>query len=69
MICDTALGWRGVYYIYSTVNLLWCVWFCCYVKDSPEQDMNLSNEELEYITNSLKEFEVYIYLIIIYSIS
>lgn len=62
MICDTKLGWRGVYYIYSTINILWCILFCIYVKDTPEKDPKLSSEELEYITNSLKEFEVYICL-------
>lgn len=30
-ICDTKLGWRGVYYVIAIVTTLWYIWHYLYV--------------------------------------
>lgn len=30
-ICDTKLGWRGVYYLFSIVSIIWSIVFYMYI--------------------------------------
>lgn len=53
MIAAT-LGWEWVFYIEALLCLIWCAAWIVIVQDSPEQQrIIISNDEREYIMNSL----------------
>ncbi|KAG8227727.1 hypothetical protein J437_LFUL008009 [Ladona fulva] len=48
-----SLGWPAIFYIFGVVAIIWCgLWFVM-VKERPELDPYISEEEAEYIRKSL----------------
>ncbi|CAH1971606.1 unnamed protein product [Acanthoscelides obtectus] len=50
-----SLGWPSIFYCFGTVGLIWCVIWTIVVKDSPHEDPKISESELRYITECLKD--------------
>ena len=42
-------GWPLVFYLTSLVHLIWFIFYCIFVSNSPEEDRNISEKELKYI--------------------
>ena len=45
-------GWPTVFYMTSLVHVIWFVLWCLYVNNSPEEDSNISKDELKYISDN-----------------
>lgn len=54
VICDR-LGWEYVYYIFGGAAFVWCIVWLLYAADTPQQQWLISDEEKEYITESLAD--------------
>ncbi|XP_071455292.1 sialin-like [Hetaerina americana] len=52
LLADT-LGWESIFYIFGVIALAWCLLWWMIVKEEPQLDKNITQEELEYIKNSL----------------
>lgn len=48
-----AYGWESIFYVFGTIGCIWFVFWMYIVKEGPEKDKYISQEELEYITKSL----------------
>ena len=47
------LGWESVFYIFGCVGVVWFVAWTLIVKRSPQDDQKITNEERNYILQSL----------------
>lgn len=47
------LGWEQVFYIQGGLSILWLIAWICLTSDSPEKQSLISQEERDYIVNSL----------------
>ncbi|XP_046392973.1 sialin-like [Ischnura elegans] len=52
LLADT-LGWESIFYIFGVIAAIWCTAWWIIVKEKPELDKNISEEELDYIKTSL----------------
>ena len=43
------VGWEWIFYVFGLVGLLWCVSWTMVVKDNPEEDRKITDQELEYL--------------------
>lgn len=48
------LGWESVFYVFGALGCVWYVFWLMIVRESPEKDPWISDEEKLYITASLK---------------
>lgn len=48
------LGWESVFYVYGGIGCIWYVFWVIIVRESPEKDPYISEEEKLYIMASLK---------------
>ena len=53
----TELGWPSVFYVFGAIALVWYVFWCFFVSESPIDDPRISQDELEYIKHSLGNVE------------
>lgn len=49
----TAYGWQSLFYVFGTIGCVWFVLWMLIVRESPEQDRNIGEDELQYIQKSL----------------
>uniref|UniRef100_A0A6M2DZM5 Putative permease of the major facilitator superfamily protein n=1 Tax=Xenopsylla cheopis TaxID=163159 RepID=A0A6M2DZM5_XENCH len=47
------IGWEYIFYVFGAIGIIWFFFYWTIVKGSPEEDPNISKEELEYIQRSL----------------
>jgi ACS family sodium-dependent inorganic phosphate cotransporter len=50
----TSFGWEWIFYFFGIIGLVWFLLWILIVKRSPEHDQNMSQQEKEFIWNSLK---------------
>lgn len=50
-------GWEWIFYVFAIAALLWCIVWGIYVRDSPEKDHYISEQELMYIKKGLGNVE------------
>lgn len=50
-----AFGWPSIFYVFGSFGLLWTLLWCYYVSSGPELDRTISQLELAYITQSLRD--------------
>ena len=43
------MGWEWIFYFFGTLGLVWCIGWMYIVKDNPEEDRNITDQELEYL--------------------
>ena len=43
------LGWEWIFYFFGILGLVWCIGWMYIVKDNPEEDRNITDQELEYL--------------------
>ena len=43
------LGWEWIFYFFGILGLVWCIGWIYIVKDNPEEDRNITDQELEYL--------------------
>ena len=48
------LGWESVFYVFGGIGCIWYVFWVWIVRESPEKDRYISEEEKRYIMASLK---------------
>ena len=53
------LGWEWIFYFFGVLGLVWCVGWMYIVKDNPEEDRNITDQELEYLRTGE---EIFFYL-------
>ena len=47
------VGWEWIFYSFGAFGLLWCFAWWWVVRDSPEEDRNITDEELEYLRTTI----------------
>ncbi len=47
------VGWESIFYVFGVLGLSWCVAWWWVVRDSPEEDRNITDEELEYLRTAI----------------
>ena len=47
------MGWEWIFYVFGVLGLIWCVSWAMVVKDSPEEDRNITDQELEYLRTAI----------------
>lgn len=47
------VGWEWIFYVFGTIGLIWCAAWAWVVKDSPEEDRNITDSELEYLRTTI----------------
>ncbi|KAG8310786.1 hypothetical protein J6590_057455 [Homalodisca vitripennis] len=52
-VLGSILGWRAIFYITGLLSLVWSIVWLLVIKDRPEDDPNISPEELQYIKDSI----------------
>ena len=50
------LGWEWIFYVFGVMGLVWCVGWIYVVKDNPEEDRNITDQELEYLRTGKSNF-------------
>lgn len=53
-ILSETFGWESVFYVYGVVGCIWYIFWVWIVRESPEKDKHISEEEKRYIMASLK---------------
>ena len=51
------LGWEWIFYFFGVLGLVWCVGWMYIVKDNPEEDRNITDQELEYLRTGEEIFD------------
>jgi len=47
------VNWEAIFYVFGLLALVWCLlWWIC-VEDSPDQDRKITEQELEYLQNTI----------------
>ena len=46
-------GWEWIFYAFGCLGLVWCVSWTLIVQDSPEEDRNITEQELEYLRTAI----------------
>lgn len=46
-------GWESVFYVFGTIGVIWLVLWMIIVKEGPEKDKHISQDELNYIQTQL----------------
>jgi len=46
-------GWEWIFYVFGVLGLLWCISWTWIVKDNPEEDRKITDQELEYLRTSI----------------
>eukprot|EP00095_Tigriopus_kingsejongensis_P003697 maker-scaffold1581_size34907-snap-gene-0.7 protein:Tk03697 transcript:maker-scaffold1581_size34907-snap-gene-0.7-mRNA-1 annotation:"vesicular glutamate transporter -like" len=47
------LNWESIFYVFGLIGLAWCLAWYLVVKDSPEEDRKISDQELEYLRTAI----------------
>ena len=47
------LGWEWIFYSFGLLGLVWCLSWYLVVKDNPEEDRNITDQELEYLRTAI----------------
>lgn len=47
------LGWEWIFYAFGFLGLAWCLAWAWVVKDNPEEDRNITDQELEYLRTAI----------------
>ncbi len=47
------LGWESIFYAFGAIGVMWCVAWWWVVRDSPEEDRKITDEELEYLRTAI----------------
>ncbi len=47
------LGWESIFYVFGGLGVAWCVAWWWVVRDSPEEDRKITDEELEYLRTAI----------------
>ena len=47
------LGWEWIFYVFGSLGLLWCTSWYYIVKDNPEEDRKITDQELEYLRTAI----------------
>lgn len=47
------LGWEWIFYFFGILGLVWCIGWMYIVKDNPEEDRNITDQELEYLRTAI----------------
>jgi MFS transporter, ACS family, solute carrier family 17 (sodium-dependent inorganic phosphate cotransporter), other len=53
-ILSQKFGWESVFYVFGVIGIIWYVFWVLIVRESPEKDPWISDEEKRYIMASLK---------------
>lgn len=48
------LGWESVFYVYGGIGILWYISWVILIRESPEKDPFITDQEKRYIVASLK---------------
>lgn len=51
-------GWESIFYVFGVLGIIWSIIWFIVVKDCPEKDKCMSENEREFIRNSLKQHGV-----------
>nr|CAG4645485.1 EOG090X04X8 [Lynceus sp. MCZ IZ 141354] len=46
-------GWPSIFYVFGGIAIVWCIAWIILIKDSPQEDPYVSQEELDYIVTSI----------------
>jgi len=47
------VNWESIFYVFGLIALLWCLMWWWFVEDSPDQDRSITDQELEYLQNTI----------------
>lgn len=47
------VNWEAIFYVFGLLALLWCFLWWWVVEDSPDQDRSITDQELEYLQNTI----------------
>jgi len=47
------VNWEAIFYVFGLIALLWCLMWWWIVEDSPDQDRSITDQELEYLQNTI----------------
>ena len=47
-------GWESAFYIIGTITVIWFIFWCLLVFDTPNKHPRISKDELDYINHELK---------------
>lgn len=53
-VLSEVFGWESVFYVYGAIGCVWYLFWVILIKESPEKDPYISDEERNYILASLK---------------
>lgn len=51
------LGWESVFYVFGVIGMLWYISWVILIRESPEKDPHITDQEKYYIMSSLKRSE------------
>ncbi|XP_067676139.1 sialin-like [Haliotis asinina] len=46
-------GWQSIFYVFGSVGILWFLFWCIFISESPAKHPTISNFELEYIQQAI----------------
>lgn len=47
------LGWEYIFYVFGAIGILWYIFWLILIRESPEKDLRISEQERTYIVKSL----------------
>jgi len=47
------INWESIFYVFGTLGLVWCATWWWVARDSPEEDRNITDAELEYLRTAI----------------
>ncbi|XP_076548548.1 putative inorganic phosphate cotransporter isoform X2 [Osmia lignaria lignaria] len=57
VLAASSLAWPSIFFVFGGIALIWSIFFFIFGSDSPAQDLRISEEEREYIENSIRSDE------------
>ncbi|XP_030383238.1 putative inorganic phosphate cotransporter [Scaptodrosophila lebanonensis] len=54
-IAASSMGWPGIFYISSTVGIIWCIVWLIFGANTPRESKFISEAELKYIESSINQ--------------
>ncbi|XP_029053137.2 putative inorganic phosphate cotransporter [Osmia bicornis bicornis] len=57
VLAASSLAWPSIFFVFGGIALIWSIFFFIFGSDSPAQDSRISEEEREYIENSIRSDE------------
>ncbi|KAL4228698.1 hypothetical protein ACF0H5_011741 [Mactra antiquata] len=52
-LAESSMGWPAIFYVFGAIGMVWFVFWCYLVSESPSKHPTISNQELEYIQGTI----------------